>query len=61
LEEILTHSFLGTEVGLKLFFICALEMVVKPLRKYRTWNITVAVGGPCESKARTHYNLLGAL
>ena len=31
LEEILTHNFLGIEVGLKLFFICKLEMVVRPL------------------------------
>ena len=28
LEEILTHNFLGVGVGLKLFFICLLEMVV---------------------------------
>jgi len=28
LEEILTHNFLGTEVGLKLFFICSEEMMV---------------------------------
>jgi len=26
----LTHNILGTEVGLKLFFICTLEMVVGP-------------------------------
>jgi len=31
LEEILTHNFLGIEVGLKLFFICSLEMVVASL------------------------------
>jgi len=31
LEEILTHNFLGIEVGLKLFFIFTLELVVKPL------------------------------
>jgi len=61
LEEISTHSFLDTEVDFKFFFICALEMVVKPLRKYSTWDITVATGGPCESKALTHYKLLGAL
>jgi len=34
LEEILTHSFLGIEVGLKLFFICTLKMVVGPLWKH---------------------------
>jgi len=28
LEEILNHNFLGVDVGLKLFFICTLEMVV---------------------------------
>jgi len=28
LKEILTHNFLGVEVGLKLFFFCPLEMVV---------------------------------
>jgi len=26
----LTHHFLGIEVGFKLFFICKLEMVVGP-------------------------------
>jgi len=31
MEEILTHSFLGMELGLKLFLICSLEMVVGPL------------------------------
>jgi len=31
LEEILTHHALGIDVGLKLFFICTLEMVVGPL------------------------------
>jgi len=31
LEETLTNNFLGIEVGLKLFFICLLEMVVGPL------------------------------
>jgi len=31
LEDILTHNFLGIEVGLKLFFICTLEMVVGSL------------------------------
>jgi len=33
-EEILTHNFLGIEVGLKLFFICTLEMVVGSLWKH---------------------------
>jgi len=30
LEEILTHNFLDIDVGLKLFFICTLELVVGP-------------------------------
>ena len=34
LEEILTHNFFGIEVGLKLSFICTLEMVVGPLWKH---------------------------
>ena len=34
LEEILTHNFLGIEGGLKLFFICTLEMVVGPVCKH---------------------------
>jgi len=29
-EEILTHNFLGIDVGLKLVFIRSLEMVVGP-------------------------------
>jgi len=33
LEEILNHNFLGVEVGLKLFFICSLEVVVGSLWK----------------------------
>jgi len=31
LDEISTHKFLGAEVGLKLIFVCTLEMVVGPL------------------------------
>jgi len=49
LEDILTHNFLGIEVGLKLFFICTLEMVVGSLWKQGTY-ITVAVGDPIERK-----------
>jgi len=46
-EEILTHNFLGIEVGLKLFFICSLEMVVWSLERTAAYlHITVAVGGP---------------
>ena len=37
LEKILTHNFLSREVGLKLFFICTLEMVVGPFWKYSTY------------------------
>ena len=50
LEEILTHNFLGIEVGLTLFFICTFEMVVGPLRKHSSLHITVAVGGPLKAK-----------
>jgi len=39
LEEILTHNFLGIEVGLKLFFICSLEMVVGSLWKDGTYTL----------------------
>jgi len=42
LEEILTHNLLDIEVGLKLFFICSLEMVVGSLWK--------------EGSLLTHYN-----
>jgi len=42
LEEILTHNLLGIEVGLKLFFVCSLEMVVGPFWK--------------ESSLLAHYN-----
>jgi len=44
LEEILTHNFLGIEVGLKLFFVCTLEMVVKPLWKYGTYTLKLLFG-----------------
>jgi len=33
-ERNFTPNFLGIEVGLKLFFICTLEMVVGPLWKH---------------------------
>jgi len=33
LEEILTHNFFRNEVGLKLLFICSLEMVVGPFER----------------------------
>jgi len=70
LEETLTNIFLGTEVGLKLFFICLLEMVVGLLWKYSTntlqlllgglfkgrhLHITVAVFVPCESIVLAHH------
>jgi len=32
-SELLIHNFLVVEVGLKIFFICTLEMVVGPLWK----------------------------
>jgi len=34
LEVVLIHNILGIEVGLKLFFICTLEMVVESLWKH---------------------------
>jgi len=39
LREILTHNFLGIDAGLKLFFICTLEMVAGPLWKYSTYTL----------------------
>ena len=60
------------EVGLKLFFICTLEMVVVSLWKYSTvtlqlllvvvpltatyLHMTIAIGGHFESIVLTHYN-----
>jgi len=44
LEEILTHNFLGTEVGLKFFFICSLEMVVGSLWKDGTYTLQLLLG-----------------
>jgi len=43
LEGILTHNFLGIEVGLKLFFVCSLEWWWGPL-KARYLHIKVAIG-----------------
>ena len=44
LEEILTHNFLGIEVGFKLFFICTLEMVVGPRWKFSTYTLKLLFG-----------------
>jgi len=44
LEEILTHNFLRTEVGLKLFFICTLEMVMRPIWKYSNCTLKSLFG-----------------
>jgi len=58
LEEILTHNFLGIEVGLKLFFAHwrwwwgPFESIVVYL------NITVAVGGPLCKQATCTLKLL---
>jgi len=48
-EEILTdifYNFLGIEVGLKLFFICSLEMVVRSLWKDATCTLQLLFGVP---------------
>jgi len=44
LEEILTHNFLGIEVGLKLFLMWTLGMVVGHLRKHSTWTLKLLFG-----------------
>jgi len=38
------HNFLRTEVGLKLFFICTLEMVMRPLWKYSNCTLKSLFG-----------------
>ena len=50
LEETLTNNFLGIEVGLKLFFICLLEMVVGPLWLYSTNTLQLLLGGPFKGR-----------
>jgi len=49
---ILTHNFLGTEVALKLFFICSLEMVVGPLCKCSrpTYTLQLLLGVPLKGR-----------
>jgi len=57
LEEILTHNFLGIEVGLKLFFICSLEMVVWSLWKDSSLLTHYSCcWGPFDSIVLAHYN-----
>jgi len=54
LQEVLTHNFLGIEVGLKLFFICSLEMVVGPLWKYSNYTLQFLLGVHLKRKVLTH-------
>jgi len=48
--KFLTHNCLGTEVGLKLFFIHTLEMVVGPLWKYSTYTLQLLLGASLEAR-----------
>jgi len=50
LEEILTHNFFRYKVGLKLFFICTLEMVVGPLWTYITCALQMLLGVPLKAR-----------
>jgi len=50
LEEILAHNFLGIEVGLKLLFVCSLEMVVGPLWKHSTYTLQLLLGIPLKGR-----------
>jgi len=48
-EEILTdvlQFFFGIEVGLKLFYICSLEMAVGSLWKDGTYTLQLLLGAP---------------
>jgi len=68
LEEIFTLNFFSTDVGLKLYFICLLEMVVGRLWKHSTCTLQLLLGalrkqgtctikfllGPLERKVLTH-------
>jgi len=49
LEETLTHNFLGTEVGSKLFFICSLEKMMGPFEStVLSYTLQLLLGGPLE-------------
>jgi len=48
LEEILTHNFLDIEVGLKLFFVCSLEIVVGAFWKDGTCTLQLLLGPLCQ-------------
>jgi len=50
LEEILTYNFLGIHIGLKLFFVCSLEMVVGSLWKDGTYTLKLLLGAPLKAR-----------
>jgi len=49
LVEVLTHNFFVVEVGLKIFFICTLEMEVGLCRKYSIYTLQLLLWVPVKA------------